>query len=107
MNKVFTGGVFLLFLVVFSPSLHAGLGSGTLSGSNPTGGFGTSTSTTTTTTSSNSTGGFGTVTGPDPMPLGPPPPPPDPTPLDGGASLLIAAAVGFGARKIYRDIKNK
>ncbi len=36
---------------------------------------------------------------------GPPPPPPPPPntalPIDGGISLLIAAGVGYGAKKIY------
>lgn len=34
--------------------------------------------------------------------LAQPPPPPDPTiPIDGGISLLLAAGIGYGAKKIY------
>lgn len=35
-----------------------------------------------------------------------PPPPPDPTiPIDGGISLLIAAGIGYGAKKMYDSRK--
>lgn len=39
------------------------------------------------------------------------PPPDDPSdvlvPLDGGLSLLVAAAVGYGSKKMYDSRKNK
>lgn len=46
--------------------------------------------------------------------MAPPPPPPPPAaggpqvPIDGGVSLLIAAGVGYGAKKYYdKQKKNK
>ena len=34
--------------------------------------------------------------------LAQPPPPPDPTiPIDGGITLLLAAGIGYGVKKIY------
>ncbi len=32
----------------------------------------------------------------------PPPPAPKPIPFDGGLSLLVAAGIAYGARKIYK-----
>ena len=37
----------------------------------------------------------------------PPPPPPQDIPLDGGISLLLAAGIAFGAKKIHSSEKNK
>jgi len=37
----------------------------------------------------------------------PPPPPPQDIPIDGGLSLLIAAGVAFGAKKIHSAQKEK
>lgn len=31
----------------------------------------------------------------------PPPPPPKPIPLDGGLTLLIAAGIAYGAKKLH------
>ena len=45
--------------------------------------------------------------------MAPPPPPPPPAaggpqvPIDGGVGLLIAAGVGYGAKKYYDKKKNK
>lgn len=36
----------------------------------------------------------------------PPPPPPVPIPIDGGLSFLLAAGVGYAAKKIYSE-RNK
>jgi hypothetical protein len=46
--------------------------------------------------------------GPPGPPTGPPPcwPPPCTVPLDGGISLLIAAGVAYGGKKLY-DNRNK
>jgi len=33
----------------------------------------------------------------------PPPPDPEPIPLDGGLSILIAAGIAYGARKVYKN----
>ncbi len=46
--------------------------------------------------------------GPPGPPMGPPPcwPPPCSVPLDGGISLLIAAGVALGGKKIY-DFRKK
>lgn len=40
---------------------------------------------------------------------GPPPPPPPPSqiPIDGGVSLLVAAGVAYGAKKVYDNKKKK
>lgn len=94
----------LSFTLLLSLNSFSGIGAVDESSSpNPTGGFGSSTST----SSSNPTGGFG-GSGVDDMPLStPPPPPPDPVPLDGGATALIIAAVGFGIKKLYGEVKNK
>jgi hypothetical protein len=45
--------------------------------------------------------------GPPGPPTGPPPcwPPPCTVPLDGGISLLIAAGVAYGGKKIYNSYK--
>ncbi len=37
----------------------------------------------------------------------PPPPVPKPIPIDGGLSLLVAAGVAYGARKVYKSFKEK
>jgi hypothetical protein len=92
--------VLFLLSFVFSIQLSLGQIGGTSdNSSNPTGGFGQ-----TDFTSDNPTGGFGAEE--DIVP-GVPPPPPEPVPLDGGVSLLIAAAVGYGAKKLYGEVKNK
>lgn len=42
------------------------------------------------------------------MAQGAPPDPVDPlVPIDGGLSLLVAAAVGYGSKKMYDARKNK
>jgi hypothetical protein len=100
------------FLLVCIVALSIGIsqisfaapGTGTTS-PNPTGGFGQNTS-----TDPNPVGGFGTsTTEPDGFtPLSdPPPPPPDPVPLDGGMSLLLAATLGLGIKKIYSEVNKK
>ncbi len=45
----------------------------------------------------------------NPVSAAPPPPPPDPvdTPIDGGLSLLIAAGVGYGIKKVRDERKRK
>lgn len=102
-NRILAASFIGFFLFVFSCPSVAGLGDGTSTNPNPTGSFGQTS--TDPSTSPNPTGSLGS--GAD-MPLAdPPPPPPDPVPLDGGVSLLIAAALGLGAKKLYSDIKNK
>jgi len=37
----------------------------------------------------------------------PPPPPAEPIPLDGGLSILVAAGIAYGARKVYKNQKDE
>ncbi|MEN8122365.1 MAG: hypothetical protein ABFS35_18615 [Bacteroidota bacterium] len=36
----------------------------------------------------------------------PPPPPPVPIPIDGGLGILLAAGVGYAAKKLHSNKKN-
>lgn len=101
--------IFKLFitavLLVLSVYAFAGLGDG--SSGNETGGFGGSSEESAFGSSSFGQESFGVLECTDCPPPGGEPPLPPAIPIDGGASLIIAAGLGLGGRKLYKKFADK
>lgn len=101
--------IFKYFLIpvalIVSVAAFAGLGDG--SSGNETGGFGSSTEEGAFGSSGFGQESFGVLECTDCPPPGGEPPLPPAIPIDGGASLIIAAGLGLGGRKLYKKFSDK